>query len=329
MQPIANASIVAPPLPPPPASYGRITGRLVSQCPPTTLTLTGLFAFSLAGWQYFLDNMVIAGSLTGIGVVTLASAGCFWRYIGAKAIEDSAGDMRSTVDSLQVRLDWFKSENEKLAAEVAKFDEIIAKWIKDEDVHREQYEKSNQELAITADEFKARVEELERFVNLHLKFEEGIHNLKAQLRKFSEIAPDVRSKLDIIKDASEAIQQLPSQLEVKITNLSTLDDELINALNEFRNYVSKFIKCTKGIVKVYAQTKQERDDFKQQVDEFESSNNALELLVARWEEAQKKLGDRLESYQELASALQEAVANNKKPTVAAPTISRKKKGSRS
>jgi chromosome segregation ATPase len=310
-----------PPLPPPPASYNKITGRLVSQGPPTILTVTALFSISLAGWQYSLDNSFIAGSFTAISIVVCGSACCFWKYVGAKAIEDSAGDMQSTVFELNERIEWFKAENKKLADEVAKFDTLITKWAQEESVNLDMYKKSTGELAITADAFKARVEEVEKFVEIHIKFETGILKLKDQLLEFKKIAPDVRERLQVLTEVADVAKDLPEKLNAKITNIATIDDELIGGINEFCNYVAKFMKCTKVIIKLYEQTKKERDDFELKVDELDKRNGVFKDLLDRYKNSNEDLIVRAE----LLKQIMEGINPKVEPAQLKPKKIRKKK----
>lgn len=294
------SDLEAPPLPAPPASYGKLTGRLVSQGPPSCFLITSIFLAGMAIWQYTISNMVVAGGFTVGTVGTGCAAAWFWRYVNAKQIEDTAVDLRSLVVSQRSQIEWYRTENDKLAIEVKKFQELIAKWTKQESLNLEIYQKKTGELAITADEFKTHVDELEKFVNLHTEFDKGIEKLKTELREFQKVAPDLKAKMQQFSDDVDQVELLPAKIQAKITDFGTLDEELISGLKELRNYITQFESCAQVIIELYQKTKQERNDFAKQVTEFQQSNDSLEALVRRWEAALQDLEKRLSSYQELA-----------------------------
>lgn len=321
-----QAGLMAPQLPKAPSSYGKLSSRLVGNGVPTLLTVSTVFSTVMAVLRYVQADMIAAGSFTAVSIVTCVVGLCFWRYVGAKAIEQSAGDMQETVDHLSSLVTYYKDENQNLAREVEKFDALTLEWTKKEEINETRYGDHTKLLAITAEDFGKRVEELEKFVQLYKNFEEAIKNLKAKISEFQNMAPAIKSSMGQIVEQFDALAELPDKLDVKITKLGTIDDELIRAISELINYITKFEKGAKRIVAIYNRTKTERDEFKQKVKDFEDRNNDLANYITRFETAVDGFDKDIQGAKEFITLLTDLKTKTIEPMeVMAPVEKRKKR----
>lgn len=299
-----SRSIEAPPLPQQPASYGKIAGRVVTRGPPAVLSIATLFSFCVAGWQYTIPDYFIAGSFTALGIVICGAGACYWRNIGAKAIEQSAGDMQATVDHLRTVIDWYKNENRNLGEEIKKFEEAIAKWTAEEAKNAQVYKVETETLGGIAEAFKERVDELAKFVILNGDLDEGIDKLKHETKRYGNLAPDIKAKIEIFTAHTETLSNLPNSLEAKIKSLDVVDDDLIRAITELRNYIGVFETCARNIIAIFSKIKNERDELAERVDQFDRENAELAALVKRWEEGRKGLEEQFKGTEELLQLIE-------------------------
>lgn len=302
----ANLDLEAPPLPPRPSTVGRVRGHVVSQCPPTTLTIVGLFSASVAIWRYVISDYFLAGSFTGICVLNCAMAGCFWKYVGAQAIEDSTGEMRRLVRFNQDLVEWLKRENEKLKVEVDRFDELMATLSPRQEEHVGSLQSGNEILAVTAGDLRERIEELERFIDLHKSFEANIARLKDTMRRFIRQAPELRRQFEGVRGHTEAIQGDTEQVERCIEAMNTVDDGLVEAIEAFGHYMGKLEVKVASIYELYRQTRAERDRLHHDVQELGDRNKELDTSLDRYNQIIYELESNISNYEELALLLRNA-----------------------
>lgn len=313
---MSSISNVPPPLPRAPASYNKLAGRLVGHGTPTVLAVSSVASAVMAILNFVLssstaDEGVIytanAGVFTAVTLASAIGACCFWRYVGAKAIEQSAGDLHELDDNLEATVEFLRHENERLAVQIRRVDEIVALWGKTEAVNIGRYSEETRSLAISAAQFEETVDRLEKLAQLHSEFEQSIRDLKTKILEFKKIAPDLKFQMSQFVEQVGGVTELPDRLEVQITNLDKLDDELIHSIGVFIQYITQFEAAAKKIFEIYKRTKIERDDFKAQLKEYEKRNKDFGSNVTRFGDVVEGLGAQVDELEELNRTVTEEV----------------------